>query len=112
MPSVLIILLTQYPGQDHPLHCGWCGALSVLLCSYNVLGGEEQQEQKGQVGRCVADELDERFTDEEAIATLGSDEVAKSKHWVEEADEHTGEELSCPMPPSPARKFIVPSRCQ
>lgn len=60
----------------------------------------------------MADELDERLTDEETVATLRSDEVAESKHRVEEADEDTGEELPCPMAASPARKLIVPPGCQ
>lgn len=77
-----------------------------------MLGGEEQQEQKGQVGRSVADELDERLTDEEAITTLWSDEVAEGKHGVEEADEDTGEELPCPVSPPPAGELIVPPGCQ
>lgn len=60
----------------------------------------------------MADELDERLTDEETVATLWSDEVAESKYGVEEADEDTGEELPCPVAPPPARKFVVPPGCQ
>lgn len=74
-----------------------------------MLGGEEQQEQEGQVGRRVADELDEGLADEEAIATLRSNEVAESKRRVEETDEDTGDELSCPVAPPPARELIVPT---
>lgn len=73
-----------------------------------MLGGEEQQEQEGQVGGRVADELDEGLADEEAVATLGSDEVADSKHRVEEADEHTGDALPCPLAPPPAGELVVP----
>lgn len=60
----------------------------------------------------MADELDERLTDEEPVTTLWSDEVAESKYGVKEADENTGEELPCPVAPPPARKFIVPPGCQ
>ncbi len=77
-----------------------------------MLRGEQQQEQKGQVGRCVADELDEGLADEEAVATLWSDEVAESEHGVEEADEDAGEELPRPMAASPARELIIPAGCQ
>lgn len=73
-----------------------------------MLGGQEQQEQKGQVGRRVADELDEGLADEEAVATLRSDEVAESEHGVEEADEDAGEELPRPVPAPPAGKLVVP----
>lgn len=60
----------------------------------------------------MADELDERLADEETVVTLWSDEVAESKHRVEEADEDTGEELPCPVASSPARKLIIPPGCQ
>lgn len=73
-----------------------------------MLGGEEQQEEKGQVGRSVAYELDEGLADEEAVATLRGDEVAESKRWVEEADEDTREELPRPVAPPPAWELIVP----
>lgn len=77
-----------------------------------MLGGQEQQEEKGQVGRGVADELDERLADEEAVAAFGSHEVAEGEHGVEEADEDAGEKLPCPVAPSPARKFVVPTGSQ
>lgn len=108
-------LLTQHPWQYHPLHSGRCRALPVLpvlFCGDDVLGGEEQQEQKGQVGSRVADKLDEWLADEEAVATFGCDEVAKGKHGVEEADEDTSDEFSRPVTPPPAGKLIVPPGCQ
>lgn len=77
-----------------------------------MLGCEEQQEQKGQVGCCVADKLDERLADEETVATLGSNEVAEGEDGVEEANEDAGEELSCPVAASPTRKLIIPAGCQ
>lgn len=82
--------------------------MPVLLRGDNVLGCEEQQEQKGQVGRRVADKLDEGLADEETVATLGGDEVAESKQRVEEANEDAGEELPRPVTPSPARKLVIP----
>lgn len=104
--------LTQHPGQDHPLHRGGGRTLPVLLRGDDVLGGQEQQEQEGQVGRRVADELDERLADEEAVAALGSHEVAQREHGVEEADEDAGEELPRPVAPPPARKLVVPAGSQ
>lgn len=77
-----------------------------------MLGGQEQQEEEGQVGRGVADELDERLADEEAVAALRSHEVAQGKDGVEEADEDAGEELSRPVAPSPAWKLVVPPGSQ
>lgn len=77
-----------------------------------MLGGQEQQEQEGQVGRRVADELDERLADEEAVAALGNHEVAQGKDGVEEADEDAGEKLPGPVAPSPARKLVVPPGSQ
>lgn len=56
----------------------------------------------------MADELDKRLADEEAVATLRNDEVAESKHGVEEPDEDTGKELDCPVTTSPARELIIP----
>lgn len=77
-----------------------------------MLGGQEQQEQEGQVGRRVADELDERLADEEAVVALGSHEVAQGEHGVEEADEDAGEKLPRPVAPPPARKLVVPPGSQ
>lgn len=111
-PQSSPLLLTQHPGQYHPLHSGWCRSLPVLLSRDNVLRSEEQQEQKGQVGRRVADELDEGLADEEAVATLWSDEVAESKRRVEEADEDAGEELPSPLAASPAGELVIPAGCQ
>lgn len=101
--------LTQDPWQNHPLHSSGCRSLPVLLRGDNVLGCQEQQEEKGQVGGRVADELDERFADEEAVMTLGRGEVAKGEQRVEEADEDAGEELSCPVASSPARELVIPA---
>lgn len=60
----------------------------------------------------MADELDKRLADEEAVATLRSDEVPESKQGVEEADKDTGKELPCPVAPPPAGELIVPPGCQ
>lgn len=109
------IILTQHPWQYHPLHSSRWRALSVLpilFCGDNVLGGEQQQEQKGQVRCSVADKLHEGFADKEAIATLGSDEVTEGKNRVEEADKHTGDEFSCPVASPPPWKLIIPPGCK
>lgn len=79
-----------------------------MFCGDNVLGGKQQQEQKGQVRCSVADKLDEGLADEEAIATFGYDEVTKGKNRVEEANEDTGDEFSWPVAPPPPRKLIIP----
>lgn len=60
----------------------------------------------------MADELDEGLADEEAVATLRSDEVAESKRRVEEADEDAGEELPSPLAASPAGELVIPAGCQ
>lgn len=104
--------LTQDPWQDHPLHSSGCRSLPILLRGDNVLGCQKQQEEEGQVGGRVANELDERFADEEAVATLGHREVAESEQRVEEADEDAGEELSCPVASPPAGELVVPAGCQ
>lgn len=74
-----------------------------------MLGCQEQQEEESQVGGRVADELDERLADEEAVATLGRHEVAESEQRVEQTDEDAGEELSCPVASPPARELVVPA---
>lgn len=57
----------------------------------------------------MADELDERLADEEAVATLGRHEVAESEQRVEQTDEDAGEELSCPVASPPAGELVVPA---
>lgn len=56
----------------------------------------------------MADELDEGLADEEAVATLRRCEVAQSEQRVEEANEDTGDKLSCPVSPPPAGELIIP----
>lgn len=57
----------------------------------------------------MAEELDEGLADEEAVATLRSDEVAEGEHGIEEADEDTREELPSPVAPPPAGELVIPS---
>lgn len=57
----------------------------------------------------MADELDEGLADEEAVAALGSHEVAEGEDGVEEAEEDAGEELPRPVAPPPARELVVPA---
>ena len=77
-----------------------------------MLRGEEQQEEEGQVGRRVADELDEGLADEEAVAALGGEEVADGEDGEQQTDEDAGEELARPVAPAPARELVVPPRRQ
>lgn len=60
----------------------------------------------------MADELDEGFADEKTVAALGGNQVEEGEEWKQEADEDTGEELPPPVPTSPARKLVVPPRCE
>lgn len=56
--------VTQHPGQDHPLHSGRRRALTVGVRRRDMLRGQEEQEEEGQVRSRVADEFDEGLADE------------------------------------------------
>lgn len=76
-PSVvsLAYVRTQHPGQNHPFdHGGW-GPLHVQVGAGDVLRGQQQQEEKGQVGCRVTDELDEGLLDEVSQGALRSQQV-------------------------------------
>lgn len=60
----------------------------------------------------MTDELDKRVADEQAIAALWRDQVEDGQQWKEETNEDAGDELSHPVTPPPAWKFIIPPRCQ
>lgn len=66
---------TQHPGQNHPLHHGGRGPLHVQVGAGDVLRGQQQQEEKGQVGCGVTDELDEGLLDEVSQSALRSQQV-------------------------------------
>lgn len=77
-----------------------------------MLRGQEEQQQEGEVGGGVADELDEGLTDEQAVAALGGDQVGDGQQREEEADEDARDELDGPVAPPPARELVVPARRQ
>lgn len=66
---------TQHPREDHPLHQRGGGSLHVQVGARDVLRGQQQQEEEGQVGRRVADELDEGLLDEAAQGALRRQQV-------------------------------------
>lgn len=75
-----VCIITNYPGQDNPFHNSWCRALTICsqktwTLGVNMLRGQEEQEEEGQVGSSVADELDERLSDEQAIAAFRRNQV-------------------------------------
>lgn len=47
----------------------------MQVCTGNVLRGQQQKEEEGQVGRRVTDELDEGLLDEVSQSTLWSQQV-------------------------------------
>lgn len=59
-----VFVVTKHPGQDHPFHSGGWWALNVRVCRGYMLRGQEEQEEEGQVGSSVTDELDEGLADE------------------------------------------------
>lgn len=77
-----------------------------------MLRGQEEQQQEGQVGGGVTDELDEGLSDEQAIAALRGDQVDDGQEREEEADKDARDELHRPVAPPPARELIVPARRQ
>lgn len=64
MRLLVCAFVTKHPGQDHPFHSGGCWSLKVVSCSSYMLRGQEEQEEEGQIGSSVTDELDEGLTDE------------------------------------------------
>lgn len=44
-----------------------------------MLGGQQQEEEEGQIRGGVANKLDERLADEEAIAALGCHQVTQGE---------------------------------
>lgn len=70
-----VCLHTQHPGQNHPLDHGGRGPLHVQVGASDVLRGQQKQEEKGQVGCGVTDELDEGLLDEVSQSALRSKQV-------------------------------------
>lgn len=70
------MLHTQHPRENHPLHDGGWGSLHVQVGAGDVLRGQQQEEEEGQVRRGVTDELDEGLLDE----------VSQSALWCQQVD--------------------------
>lgn len=66
---------THHPREDHPLHDGGRGSLHVQVGPGDVLRGQQQEEEEGEVGRRVTDELDEGLLDEAAQSALRCQQV-------------------------------------
>lgn len=69
------VVRTQHPRQDHPLHDGGRRSLHVQVGAGDVLRCQQQQEEEGQVGRRVTDELDEGLLDEVSQSALRRQQV-------------------------------------
>lgn len=80
----------------------------MQVCSHDVLGGQEEEEKKSQVGGCVADELDEGLLDEEAQGTPGGQQVDQGEDGEEQADGKAGDQLDRPVASAPPRETVVP----
>lgn len=70
---------TKHPWEDHPLHDSGRGSLHVQVGAGDVLWGQQQEEEEGQVGCRVADKLDEGLLDEVSQSALGSQQVDLSE---------------------------------
>lgn len=81
--------------------------MAIRIVGDYVLRGQQQEE--GQVRGGVANKLDERLADEEAIVALGCHQVTEGEQGEHEADQDTGDELASPVTSPPARKFIIPA---
>lgn len=74
-----------------------------------MLRGKQQQEQKSQIGRRVADELDKRLSDEQSQGAFGSYKVAHREDGEKKSYYETRHHLHGPVSPPPAGKLIVPA---
>ena len=74
----------------------------------DVLGGEQQEEEEGEVGGGVADKLDEGFLDEEAQRALWRQQVHQGEDGEEEPDDEAGDQFDHPVAAAPAREAVVP----
>lgn len=83
--------------------------MAVGVCGNNALRGQQEEEEEGQVGCRMADELDEGLSDEESDAAFRRHQVADGEEGEEEADEDARDELARPVAPPPAWELIVPS---
>lgn len=83
--------------------------MAIRIIRDYVLRAQQQEEEEGQVGGCVANKLDERLADEQAVAALGCHQVTEGEQGEHEADKDAGDELASPVTSPPARKFIIPA---
>lgn len=84
----------------------------VQVGPVDVLRGQQEQEEEGEVGRRVADELDEGLPDEQAQRALWGDQVAHGEDREQEPDDEARHHLHGPVSPPPARELVVPARGQ
>lgn len=77
-----------------------------------MLRGKQQQEQKSQIGRCMADELDKWLSDEQSQWAFRSYKVAHREDGKKKSYDETRHHLHRPVPSPPARELIVPARCK
>lgn len=80
---------TKHPWENHPLHDSGRGSLHVQVGAGDVLWGQQQEEEEGQVGCRVADKLDEGLLDEVSQSALGSQQVDLS----EESESEEGKNI-------------------
>lgn len=76
-----------------------------------MLGGQKKEEEEGQVGGSVADELDEGFSNKKTKVALGGYQIEDGEQRKEEADENARDEFASPVTSPPARKLIIPAGC-
>lgn len=78
------------------------------VCPDDMLRGQEKHEEEGQIGSCVADELDKGLLDEEPKVASGWDQIGNRQHRKQEANGHTGQKLDYPVLSPPSREAIIP----
>lgn len=77
-----------------------------------MLRGKQEQEQKSQIGRCVADELDKWLSDEESEGAFGSYKVADREDGEKESYYEARHHLHGPVSSPPAGELVIPARRQ
>lgn len=85
--------------------------MPIRLGGDHMLGGQEKEEEKGEIGGSVADKLGEGLADEKAIVALWGYQIEDGEKRKQEADENARDELASPVASPPARKFIIPAGC-
>lgn len=80
----------------------------MKVCPDNVLRSQEKHEEEGQIGCCVADELDKGFLDEQSKVAPGWDQIGYRQHGKQEPNGHAGQKLDYPVFPPPSREAVIP----